>query len=366
MKQIGSVFSFEWNKFRKDLPRIILFGVIFASIILVTFYFVFMRMGTNTYCSGESYSLEWTAEIEVQYKERMDYYYLNYLIAMGKENPPEGGFIILPPELSLKEYLYYKTLLETKVPYTISGFSEPGNYLFPTHSVGFSDYPFLPSFRMFMYQDIAYVLMPVLFWVEIFFVFRYDGFLKTDKVIASMGIKRKDLLLGKVLHCLVVCFSSMLVFCLFGLIFYQNVPFAFYNGEAWHITNTIAVYFERWLEMGLSLFAMISLMMVLAIIIPSGVAYLILGGALSLSFTPAIHFIQWSLQTDSGFPELYDIPFINLIASDGFADPNASLKYPIILLSLLGCWLLIGCAILVAHLKDRRFTLRYKKPSISH
>lgn len=366
MKQVGSVFSFEWNKFRKDLPRIILFGAIFISIILVTFYFVFVRMGTDIQGSGEVLSLEWNANLEAEYKNTMDYYHMNYLVGIGKENPPEGPYVLLPTELSLKEYLYFKMLLETKTATTIQGFSESGNYLFPTHAINQADYPLLNAYRMFMFQDIAYVFIPILLWIEIYFVFRYDGFLKTDKIIISLGIKRKNILLGKILHCLAVCSSIIIVFTLFGLIFYQNIPFAFYDGEAWHLTSSVAVYFERWLEMGLSLFAIMSLMMTLAIIIPSGVAYLVLGGALSLAYTPVLYFIMWALQTDSGFPELYDIPFINLIASDGFTDPNASLKYPIILLPLLGCWLLIGCAILVAHLKDRRFALRYKKPSISH
>lgn len=339
MKKAFRVFAFEWRRFFKDLPRCLIFGLCLLFVFLIAMYFAYFRMGISSGGAGyENPPTIWSAELAAEYALRRDSFYHQYLIAIGEEMPKEGEiYVYMDPAYLWKHYQYYDMLLKTQTPSIIGGFSDSSLPFFPL-SARYESYCYLSAYRMFLYQDVAYIFFLAPFWLHIYFVCRYDASINTDRLFASVGVSKSETIAGRLIHCIAFFLLAWVVLALLGFIFYQNVPYASYDGQSWHLSSSLAVYFERWAEMGLSLLSILCVMFALMVVIPNGKVDVVLGLILAFSLTPSLYFLREALFNLQSFPSLFPIPFLNLVASDGFSDSMGIQKYwgPITLLVLSG------------------------------
>lgn len=331
------VASFEWKKFFKDRWRLITFLFLLAFVLLAAFYFAFYWLGMKT--GGPDFqnpSTQWDASLERQFEAQRDYWHTAYLIAIGEMDPSEGTITILyPADYCLKNMRYYQTMLDNRIPSCIAGFSSFSSPAFPLHS-WYKEYVYLPAYRMMLFQDICFIFSLVPIWIHLYFTCRYDTSKRIDFLYPSVRISKKDLLVGRFIHCVTLFMATQCLFFLAGFFFYQDVPLLLYDGEIWHVIPCVLAYFQRWLEMGLASFALFFLLFVLGSVVASGKGYVVVGMIPTFGLMPLISILHDVLTSPQPFPEIGAVPFANLICSDGFRDGMGVLKYycPLILIGV--------------------------------
>lgn len=328
MKAIGRVFAFECRKLMKDLPRVIVFVLFLAAILGICFFCAYRFLGVVPGGGSELTPwTEWTEEMASKYQELADQAYRNYRIEMGEIEPQPGEIHVhIDAQIYLRQYGFYMMLIANRLPTAMNGFSEGPTHFFPAEAAR-AGYAYLPASRMLLFQDVAYAFLPLLILVVVCFAFSSDGAGGINPLMKGLGIGNGQRIAGKLLFSGALLLVAVLVLSSIGLVFYQDVPYAFYGGATWHLLSSVGVYYLRWLEMLLALFALLCLEAFLAELIHSVGGMVLAGLVPSVMLIPALFLISAELTGGSAFSFASYIPFLNLMCSDGPLDANALLKY---------------------------------------
>jgi hypothetical protein len=358
MKGTAKALRFEWEKLFHDRSRLVFLLLSLALAIGVIILISFMWLGFANNGGFSAAPKTWNVELAAEYTSQRDYFYDQYLIAIGKT---ESGSVHQDPAYLWKEYRFYCLLLDHKIPSVYSGYSAAFS-IFSLYC-GYRDYPFLASSRLFFYQDIVFMAIPLFLAANVYFVLMLDKSAGFEKNYRSLGIKPSSLLSGKILFSVLFLLALIVVFSLFGLVFSSEDVMGVYDGGDWHLIPVVGAYFERWAEIFLLMLPFLALDVFITSFSKHEATYFSFTLPVACVLFPSFADIAYGLSTIVSQPEVASFPFWNMITSDGFLDGNTLSRVGYPLLIALGFAL---SAALVFFFADRRLKFRRKNSFIGN
>src|SRR5574344_318227 len=332
MINIFKSIRFEFDKLVKDKFRLMIISLLIALIIALLLFITFNWVRSG----GNHVFVEWTSDLETSYIQLKEQAYHNYLDAVAKI-----GELSIDSKNAWKIYQYFSIILENKNVNFYESFS--------TNSMLFSIYVYYQDgysnvARQLYFQDMCFMVLPLLFAFNIFNTLVKDESTGFDKNYRTYGINKAYLYIGKIIFSFVCFILLVFLFMIVGLVFSSDTKMLIYDGSLYHIDSVSDVYFQRSLLFTVILLAMFVLFIGVGLILKNGKIYYPVSIICSLAFFPLFHYVRGFIESSiDPFPGLIDIPFINVAASDGFLDGN---NMKIITPSLIAIVSIIGLVIL--------------------
>jgi hypothetical protein len=351
MKQAKRVFSFELKKILYDKTRLYFAIAIICAVLIIAFLLCFLWMGESNRGNFDTAKI-WNEQVEQKYTDLMNKAYTNYLIASGQLERPSGIGAVESEEEALREYNYYKFILQIKQADFFLGYSTD-HHLF-SDSCNYSNYPYLSSSRLLFYQDILFISFPVLIGINVFYIFIYDKSTSFEKNYLMFRLNRTSIFYGKLLFSLFSFFFVLTLFILGGLVFYSPSSMIIYDGLNYHLTSVMSVYFERWLEMSISLLAFLLFDVAFSCLFAKSYLYIPLISLISLGLLPSFSYINESLSNNINQEYLASVSFYNMLTSNGFLDGSAAKRLLPFLVIICLCIVTISLIQLIVFSKERK------------
>ncbi|MCI1244585.1 MAG: hypothetical protein LKG11_01315 [Bacilli bacterium] len=334
MSGIARGFRYEWEKLIHDWQRTISLLVLLLFMVAIPLVACFIYMGAGA--SGVFGSTAWTDETEAHYLDLQSNALLYYEIAIGKAQWPEGSVSFpLDAAEQWRRYLYFTFVLSVKRIDFYSGFSLSGYPLDPQS--GYGNDPHLAASRLFFFQNLAFMAIPVLFAVNVHRVFIEDRSSGFEKNYRSMGVDPNSLFRGKLVFSALSCLGATFFFFLVGLVFIDGEPMAVFDGS-FHLTSVALVYFERWLIMIIVLSPFFAFDVLVAFLPKSQRYFLTLALGAALSLFPSFGYYSQNLSTSLKQGYLIHFPLYGFLACDGFRSTGVLevVGWPILMALLMG------------------------------
>ena len=344
MNMIGKVLKYESRKLFSDKWRLFLTISICLLIVGIAFLICWTRV-------HEGHIIPYTKEIEDTYIALRDQSYLDYLIAIGEKPVPEApGEIYVYKDASecFKQYQYYSFILSNKSFDYYRGFSQTQSF-FDFFHLEQNAFAKPSSGRLFYYQDIVYILLPILFSVNTYYVFVTDKEIGFNKNYQSFEIKKHQLFIGKTLFVMIFDFLLTIIFLLLGLVFINGDNYLLFSND-YHLYSSTAIYLLKWIEVLLLMVSLNLLFILISMFSKNKYVYFVS----SLPFVLYVLSLLVIIRTnfENGIIDNYFqfIPFYSFCTSDSFIDGKAFYRLYILIPIIL---IFVGSALYYFRYKNK-------------
>lgn len=313
------VIRYEGQKLFKDRLRLI--GIFLITLLVLGFFFFlcFTILGAETHQFAPQ-TESWSETLEASYQARADDLYAHYLVAKAGKSYCSGNVCVQENADELwRNYQEFCFAIAHKTP--ISQFNPGHSFewrwtIMPPDSC-YKDSPFLAGDRLELFQDLSFLVIPLYLIHPVYSAFSEEKVLGTAKNLKTMGVKNKDLLLGKMAFCGLYLLGTILFFFLIGFFFFAKGDLTYYDGYAYQSIPVYLHYFERWVEFAFLAFGFLGFFFFVASFPLKGIPYVVL----SLIPCAAWLFAFQPILTISGnFPWMREVPFAAIFLSDSLRD----------------------------------------------
>ncbi|MCF0113426.1 MAG: hypothetical protein HUJ60_05565 [Bacilli bacterium] len=314
MKTFLRTMRYEARKLFHDRGRLFFFLLCLAILVAIAFFLPLIRMGYSSKPYEPNIPV-WSEELAATYRSQMEARLSEYNALMAKGTPAS----IKDAEEALRQYKRLSFLLDNRIAFYYEGYGA-NQYVFRHfHNLHYQNFEHLAAVRLFYYQDLIFLFVPLLLVPFVFSVFAHERTTGFDKNVMLLGVNPRPFLLGKAVFSLLFLAAFSLLTFFAGFAFFSTDVIVTWNGSAWYALPAMQAYFERFIEHFLVWLAFLSLDVFLSAICPS-VIYWILALPVSLSLLPCLIPINENFGNPAASPTIGRIPFLSAVVSDGFAD----------------------------------------------
>jgi len=338
-------FRYEWERLIHDRRRLVLALLFIAFLISFPIICSFLFLGDGA--DGNFTPSIWNAETEARIEQEQAEALLYYKIAIGEaEWPPSWVKTETPLDAALYWYNYQACsfVLSIKTTDFFTGFSITSRLV--SNDAGYRNYPYLASSRLFFYQDLSFMLIPILLSLAVHHALLEDRSAGFEKNYRSMGVDPRSLRRGKIVFASSESGAAILLFALVGLVFMRADKMSVYDGSHFFLTSVALVYFERWIILAIVLSPFFLFDLLIASLPKAEHYYLPVALAASLALLPSYSLLTVNMYNNMPQEEVIHYPFYNFLSSDGFRSIG--------ILEVLGWPLLVDLGLAVILLLLRR------------